>query len=240
MTRGSARGTRTMAMSFSAPEGVASMQAHDEMKRLVGHLRKGVGRIEAHRHQQGPDLAREEGGHPAPLRGVALAMRQDLQAGVLHLRRQVIVVQGVLLVDQRVGGQRDVAHRGGGRNLRVARVGQPQFVERVGHPDLEELVEIGRHDAQVAQALEQRHTWRSRSLSTWRVKASISTLRSRAGQLRTRSATARPASSPSNVIAWTKAVSLASDTSDASASMNSDASTRSLRFMASPPAGETR
>jgi hypothetical protein len=114
-------------------------------------------RVEAQRYQKRPHLAGEEGGHPAPLRRIALSVRQDLQPRLLQVGAEVVVVQRVLLVDQRVRRQRDVAHRRRADRLCIARVGQTHFFERVGHPDLEELVEVGRDDAQVAQPLQQGH-----------------------------------------------------------------------------------
>jgi hypothetical protein len=47
--------------------------------------------------------------------------------------------------------------RGGGGTARAGRLRVGQFLHGVGDPDLEELVEVRRHDAQVTQPLEQRH-----------------------------------------------------------------------------------
>jgi hypothetical protein len=60
ITRGSTRGTLTMAISFSRPKASLPAQADDEVQRLVGHLRERVRRVQPHRHQQRPHLALEE------------------------------------------------------------------------------------------------------------------------------------------------------------------------------------
>ena len=69
-------------------------------------------------------------------------------------RHHLVVEDRVLLVDQRVrrGGERlDV----GARSMPVS--GLARRLEAVGEADLEELVEVRRDDADVAQPLEQRH-----------------------------------------------------------------------------------
>ena len=53
---------------------VLARQLHNEVERFVGHLRKGVRRIQAHGHEQGLHLALEVTAHPTALLGIALAM----------------------------------------------------------------------------------------------------------------------------------------------------------------------
>ena len=71
----------------------------------------------------------------------------------LQQRHHLVVEGGVLVVDQRVGLGRhrlQVAQR-------HARARQAIGLEEIGEAHLEELVHVGRHDADVAQPLEQRH-----------------------------------------------------------------------------------
>jgi hypothetical protein len=138
-----------------APEGVLAAQAHDEVQRLVGHLRERMRRVEPHGNQQRAHLALEILADPLALRRVALAVRNDVDAVRGKGRHQLVVVQRVLARHERVGrlGQPlERLHRVGA--LVVAGAARDQV--RRG-TDLEELVEVGRHDAQVAQPLDQRH-----------------------------------------------------------------------------------
>jgi hypothetical protein len=136
-----------------APERIAPAQAHDEVQRLVGHQRKRMRRVQAHRHQQRPHFAFEEARDPAPLSVVAPAMADDDDAGRGQRRHDLVVEDAVLVGDQRM--------RGGSHGLRVARrdarAGHAREFQHVGVADLEELVEVRRHDGDVAQALEHRH-----------------------------------------------------------------------------------
>ena len=136
-----------------AAEGVLAGQPRDEVQRLVGHLREGVGRIQPHRHQQRFDLALEELLHPAPLRLVAVGVVEDDDLLLAQQRHDLLVEDVVLLVDQRVRGAAHALHvLAGHRAERVA-----GGFQHVGEAHLEELVEVARHDADVAQPLQQRH-----------------------------------------------------------------------------------
>jgi len=138
-----------------AAEGVLAGEPHDEVERLVGHLRKRVRRVEPDRHQQRLHFTDEKVLHPAALRGGALAVRHQLDALLLEQRQQFVVVDGVLLGHQFV-------HLG--RELVVGLCGvEAALLVRLGgrdvgrDPYLEELVEVAGHDAQVTQALQQRN-----------------------------------------------------------------------------------
>ena len=136
-----------------APEGVAPAELDDEVERLVRHLREGVGRIQADRHQQRSHLALEEAVDPAALRGVALGMVEHHDALALQGRHHHLVEGGVLRVDQRVGRGGHLRHLARGD----ARAGQSRGLQVVGETHFEELVHVGRDDAHIAQPLQQRH-----------------------------------------------------------------------------------
>jgi hypothetical protein len=136
-------------------ESVGAAQAHDEVQRLVGDLREGVGRVQADGHQQRAHLAAKEVGHPLALVGVAVGVVEDVDAGLLKRRRDHLVEDLVLIFDQAVAfarhlvdvGRVDAGARGAGS------------LHHVGVAHLEELVEVGRDDADVAQALDERHVF---------------------------------------------------------------------------------
>jgi hypothetical protein len=91
-----------MAIVVLAAEGVLAAQPHDEVERLVGHLRKRVRRVQPDRNQQRPHLALEILAHPFALRRVALAVRDDADAVLGKGRHQLVVVERVLARHQRV------------------------------------------------------------------------------------------------------------------------------------------
>ncbi len=136
-----------------AAERVAAAELHDEVERLVGHLRERMRRIESDGHQQRSHLAFEEARHPFALGLGALGMVDDPDAMQRQRRHHLLVEDRVLLVDQRVrldGDQREFPQR-------VSGARHPRRLERVGEAHLEEFVEVGRHDRDVAQPLQQRH-----------------------------------------------------------------------------------
>jgi hypothetical protein len=150
-----------------APEGIGAAEPGDEVQRLVGHQRERVRRVQPHRHQQRPHLLLEEARHPGALRLVALGMVEHEDALLAQRRHQLVVEQRVLLVDQRV---RLV---GDGVEVGSAALAGLHRLDGVGQPHLEELVEVGRHDGEVAQPLQQRHVARSACASTRRLKPRI-------------------------------------------------------------------
>ena len=135
-----------------ASEGVAAAQAHDEIERLVGHLRKRMGRIQPHRNQQRAHLALEMLAHPVALGLAAFAMAHDADAACGQRRHQGVVVERVL-------ARHHFPHGAGQRGKRVTagRRGRGRGHQMRRGPHLEQLVQVGRDDAQVAQALEQGH-----------------------------------------------------------------------------------
>jgi len=82
-------------------------------------------------------------------------MRQHLDAALLEQRHQLAVVDLVLQVDQAVHMLRDrgIAVHGRRTTLLVAQARAQVRLEA----DLEELVEVGRDDGQIAQPFEQWH-----------------------------------------------------------------------------------
>ena len=137
-----------------APESVAPAQPHDEVERLVGHLGEGVRRVQPHRQQQRLHLVDEVLAHPAALARIALAVRDDADAALFQRGQQLVVVDRVLAFHQGVHpfGQGAVGIDRGGPPLLVGQAGR--VVRR--EADLEKLIQVGRHDGQVAQPLQQR------------------------------------------------------------------------------------
>jgi hypothetical protein len=95
----------------------------------------------------------EEAVDPLALRLVAFGVVQDHDACGQQRRHQRVIEQGVLFLGQLLGGRRQV----GQFAARRLRTGLARRFHQVGHAHLEELVEVGRHDGQVAQPLQQRH-----------------------------------------------------------------------------------
>ena len=132
---------------------IVTRQAQDEVQALVGHQREGVGRVQGHGHQQRAHLGLEEAGHPAPLAVIALGVVEDANPLFGQGRHHFIVEQPVLLADEGVSLRREVGELLPGLALR-ALANQFQPVRKA---HLEELIQVGRNDGDVAQALQQRH-----------------------------------------------------------------------------------
>jgi hypothetical protein len=128
---------------------------HDEIERLVGHLRERMRRVQPHGDEQRAHLALKVLVHPFAVGRLAIPVRDDFDAVLLEGGHQLVVVQRVLAAHQivRGGGQcREGVDRV--RALEVAALHGGE-VGRGAH--FEKLVQVGRHDAQVAQALQQGH-----------------------------------------------------------------------------------
>ena len=153
ITRGRTRGTLTIVAVLRRPN--ASLPARRAMKLsdLLATCGNGMRRVEADRHQQRPHLGLEEGADPASLGAVAVGVVEDADAALGERRHHLVVEDRVLLVEERVRAAASASMSAGGR----AAVGPPRRLEAVGEADLEELVEVRRDDADVAQPLEQRH-----------------------------------------------------------------------------------
>ena len=138
-----------------APKRIRTLETDDEIERLVGHQRERMGRIQPDRDQQRPHLALKILLYPAALLGCALAVRDDANALRRKRRHERIVVQRVLACHQilRLGHERrERGHGVGPLGLATLR---RRDVRRGAH--LEEFIQVGRDDAQVAQALKQWH-----------------------------------------------------------------------------------
>ena len=112
-------------------------------------------RIQAHGNEQGTHLPQEILAHPAPLRGVAFTMRNDLDAVDFQCWQQCLVVQRVLPLHQVVQSVRE-AFKG------IRRVGSLAIVRALRRQmglsaHFKKLVEVGRNNAQEAKPLQHRH-----------------------------------------------------------------------------------
>ena len=136
-----------------AAKGIAPAQAHNEVQRLVGDLREGVRGVQPDRHQQRLHLLAKETRHPLALLGGAVGVVEDEDAGLTQSRGDFFVEDLVLVFDQLV---RLLDHLGDVLAVDVTGSGA-RGLQHIGIAHLKELVEVGRHDADVAQALEQRH-----------------------------------------------------------------------------------
>jgi hypothetical protein len=125
----------------------------DEVQRLVGHLRKRMRGVQPHRHQQRAHLLLEELRHPAALRLGAHGMVEHDDVLLRQRGHHFLVEDRVLLVDELVRGLR----HGGQVTGRDAGARLARGLHEVGEAHLEELVQVGRDDGDVAQALQQRH-----------------------------------------------------------------------------------
>ena len=86
-----------------ATERVAAGELDDEIEALVGHLRKRMRGIEPDRRQHGLHFALEIVGHPRALRGIAIVVPQQADAGLRQRGQDGLVQQPVLFRDQHAG-----------------------------------------------------------------------------------------------------------------------------------------
>ena len=142
-----------------APEGIGPIQIHDEVQRLVQNARKRVGRVQPDGTDDRQQFFFEIAPQPGALVGLPLGAAQKPDILGLQRRDQRVVERLILLVDQRMCARRYRAKQFA-RRARIGigrRIRQLGFLLEPSHPDLEELVEIGRRDTQEFKPLEQRH-----------------------------------------------------------------------------------
>ena len=109
--------------------------------------------VQAHRDEQRLDLALKVVAHPFALGCIALAVRDDADALLCKGRCQQVVVDPVLALDKPVG-------RNGNVSVGLDGIDALAFTGTCSAqmwlaPHLKEFIQIGRHDAQIAQALQQ-------------------------------------------------------------------------------------
>ncbi len=143
----------------AAAEGVAAFQLDGEVQALVQHPREGVRRVESDRGEHRHHLAEEVLAYPGALRLVPLRAAQEYDALLGERRHEHVVPQGILLGHQTMGLVADLAEGLGRRAVVAAGMGGAELdlLLEAGHADLEEFVQIARHDADETQAFEQRH-----------------------------------------------------------------------------------
>ena len=114
--------------------------------------------IEPQWRKHGQDLVAEMRAQPGVLRRGPRIARQDAHAGGVQRGAQLAIPARVLRLHQRGRGIVDPAQHGrGGQAVRARRHAEVLRVAHGGGADLEELVEVGAADAQVAQPFQQRH-----------------------------------------------------------------------------------
>ena len=148
---------------------VFARQTNNEIQRFVGHLRKRVGWVQADWGEQRLHLALEIRFDPVLLDLIAFVVRQNMNATFGKSWQQGLVVQLILLIHQGVGTLADsgmAVQAVGPRMFTLARSAQVQLGAH-----FEKLVQVGRHNAQIAQALEQRHIGAPRPVQNAQVKA---------------------------------------------------------------------
>ena len=121
-------------------EGVLASEAHDEIERLVRHLRERVRRVKPDRQQQRLHFPAEIVLDPAALARVAFAVRDELDSLLFQQRQQLVVVDGILLRDQLVDLVCDQLVSLGGVQTPLL-VGF-ECAQMRSHAHLEELVEV--------------------------------------------------------------------------------------------------
>ena len=167
ITRGSTRGTLTMAIAFSRPNASLPPSRTMKLSDLLATCGNGCAGIEPDRHQQRPHLRCEELVAPSALRRVALGVAQ-------RCTMPCVASAGITLVVEDARTARRPAHARPRRAPRSrARVdagcrGRRAASMQSANAHLEELVEVRRDDAQVAQPLEQRHVGALRPASSTR------------------------------------------------------------------------
>ena len=137
-----------------APKSITALEAHHHIQRLVCYLREWMGRVERHWHQQRFDLTHKVLVDPGTLRSRALLVRDDANAPRTQGRHQRLVEQGILPGHHLLGlGQQSLA--GAGTCGVVRALAQSRNMRQRAH--LKKLIQVGRNNAQIAQALQQGH-----------------------------------------------------------------------------------
>ena len=132
-------------------ERVLALQLQDEVQRLVEDLRKRMRRVEPDRRQQRTHFALDVVAYPLPLLGRALRVVDDDDAALLERRHDDFVEQPVLPAHEAMRPRQYAAIDA----RRWPGPFRPDIFGQVGQPHLEELVQVGRDDADVAQSLGQ-------------------------------------------------------------------------------------
>ena len=139
-----------------AAAAAAEQQRHVE--RLVAELREGVALVDRQRREGRPHLGHEVGAGRGGLLRRELLRRHQPQAGLGQARHQRLAPEPVLPLHQGVGPLRDgLQHLG---RLQAVHRALGDLVGHLGlqagHPDHEELVEVGGDDAEELEPLQHR------------------------------------------------------------------------------------
>ena len=138
-------------------ESIYAIETHDEIQGLVRHLREWVRGVQPHRHQQGLNFTQKIFTHPFALRGIAFAVRYQTDGTLVQRRNDGLVVDLVLARYQFMSSRHQRFKAGAGINTFFIACFGRRHMRRAAH--LKPFVEIGRNNAQIAQALQQRHVF---------------------------------------------------------------------------------
>ena len=139
-----------------AAECVPALQPDREVEALVEHARKRVRGIEPDGREDRHHLPKEELADPLLLPGRPLAAPQEADALCRERRQDRVVQERVLAIHQRPGDHGDALEDLPRREpVGIGAHGaELQLLLDARHADLEELVHVGRYDAQEPQPLE--------------------------------------------------------------------------------------
>jgi hypothetical protein len=158
MMRGSERGARTIAMPPLRPKASLPSSTTTTFRLLLRMRGKGCAGSRPSGDSTGSTSLPEVLLQPARLLRVPALAGEHAHAGGVELPGAVLRSTAVLFLDQLAGLFVQALEHQLGR-VAVGQQGRTEFLrgEHGGHAHFEELVEVGAGDAQVAQALEQRH-----------------------------------------------------------------------------------
>ena len=143
----------------TAPERIAAFELDHEVQTLVEHLGEGVRRIQADRREDRQQLAEEIFADPLALRRVPVRAAAKVDAFGGKLREQDFVEEPVLRIDKRAhlaDYKRVDLRRAFSVGTGLVDIELDLFLEP-RDADLDELIEVGRNDAEETQPLQQRH-----------------------------------------------------------------------------------
>ena len=133
------------------------VKRHDDVEGLVAELGKWMELVDRQRREHGVDLLAEVGLHPVELGLAELVGGLEMDVLVRQRRHQLPVPAAILVLDQRGHDRVDAPQllaRAEAVNARL-RDAAVDLLDEAGHPDFEELVEVGTDDRQEIHPFEE-------------------------------------------------------------------------------------